>query len=94
MPNDTINEIFVVYSAFSDEKQIPEQKYIIAKSLDTLTVEEHDYSLKMSEYINDEKPQERRSLESISKDIAETELALTKQSKLIDELLKTLQKKA
>ena len=94
MPNETINEIFDVYSAFSDEKQIPEQKYIIAKSIDTLTVEEHDYSLKVSEYINDEKPQERRSLESIRKDIAQTEDALKQQSRLIDELLKTLQKKA
>ena len=94
MPNETINEIFAVYSAFSDEKQIPEQKYIIAKSIDTLTVEEHDYSLKVSEYINDEKPQERRSLESIRKDIAQTEDALKQQSRLIDELLRTLQKKA
>lgn len=94
MPNETINEIFAVYSAFSDEKQIPEQKYIIAKSIDTLTVEEHDYSLKVSEYINDEKPQERRSLESVRKDIAQTEDALKQQSRLIDELLRTLQKKA
>ena len=94
MPNETINEIFAVYSAFSDEKQIPEQKYSIAKSIDTLTVEEHDYSLKVSEYINDEKPQERRSLESVRKDIAQTEDALKQQSRLIDELLRTLQKKA
>jgi len=94
MPNDTINEIFDVYSAFSDEKQIPEQKYIIAKSIDTLTVEEHDYSLKVSEYINDEKPQERRSVESVRKDIAQTEDALEQQTRLIDELLQTLQKKA
>lgn len=91
---EAINDIFDIYSAFSDEKRIPDSKYITAKSIDSLTVEEHQYTLQVSEYINDEKPQERRSLESIRKDIAENKLALTKQSKLIDELLKTLQQKA
>jgi|GEM_PF-1395477 len=93
MPNETINEIFDVYSAFSDEKQIPEQKYSIAKSIDTFTLEEHHYSLKVSEYINEEKPQQRRSIKSIQMDIEQTEDALQYQSKLIDTFLQALQKK-
>ena len=91
---EAINDIFDVYSAFSDEKRIPESKYITAKSIDSITVEVHKYTLQVSEYINDEKPQEWRSIESIREDITQTEDALKQQSKLIDELLKTLQKKA